>query len=51
MFRFAKSDVLIFGRYAVRQSVLLNQVQQHQIVRFLKPKGVEFLGLQTNQAK
>jgi hypothetical protein len=44
MFQFAKSDNPIFGRCAMWQSILLDQVQQNRIVRFLKPEGPEFLG-------
>jgi hypothetical protein len=51
MFRFAKLDSLVFGRCGVRQSVLLDQVQQNRAVWFLKPEGPEFLGLWMNQVK
>jgi hypothetical protein len=51
MFRFAKPDNPVFSGCTVRQSVLLNQVQQNQTVWFLKSEGPEFPELGTNQAK
>jgi hypothetical protein len=42
MFRFAKPDSPIFGRCAVQQSILLNQVQQNWMVQFLRSEGLEF---------
>jgi hypothetical protein len=40
-----KMDVPVFDRCAVQRSVLLNQVQENRMVRFLKPEGLEFPGL------
>jgi hypothetical protein len=51
MFCFAKSNSLVFSYCTVQESVMLNQIQQNQIVRFLKPEGPEFPGLQAKQAK
>jgi hypothetical protein len=51
MFWFAKSNSLVFSCCTVQESVMLNQIQQNQIVRFLKPEGPEFPGLQAKQAK
>jgi hypothetical protein len=51
MLRFAKPDSSVFSRCVVRQSVLLDQVQQNQTVQFLKSDGPKFPGLRTNQAK
>jgi hypothetical protein len=41
---FAKSDSSVFGRCTVRQSILLNEVQQNRMFWFLKPESLEFLG-------
>jgi hypothetical protein len=46
-----RSDVPVFGRCTVHQSILFDQVQQNWMVRFLKPEGTEFPGTQMNQAK
>jgi ribonuclease HI len=51
MFWFAKPDRPVFRRCAVRQSVLLNQVQQNRMVQFLKSEGPNFLRFWMNQAK
>jgi hypothetical protein len=40
-----------FQPCTVRQSVLLNQVQQNRTVQFLKSKGPKFPGLQAKQVK
>jgi hypothetical protein len=41
----------IFGRCAVRQFVLLDQVQQNRTVLFLKSEGPKFPRPRTNQAE
>jgi hypothetical protein len=46
-----KPDGLIFGRCTMQQSVLLDQVQQNRIVRFLKPEGPKIPGTRMRQAK
>jgi hypothetical protein len=51
MFQFAKSDSPVFGRCTMRQSVLLNHVQQNWMFWFLKPEGSRFPGCRTKQAK
>jgi hypothetical protein len=51
MFRFAKPDSPVFGRCTVRQSILLNQVQQNWMFQFLKQEGPEFPRSWTKQAK
>jgi hypothetical protein len=51
MFRSTKLDVPVFDRCVVRQSILLNQVQQNRMVRSLKLKGPEFLGHRMRLAK
>jgi hypothetical protein len=45
MVRFTKLDVPVFSQCAVRQSIMVNQVQQNRIVRFLKLEGLKFSGL------
>jgi hypothetical protein len=42
MLRFPKPDGAIFDRCRVLKSILLNRVQQNWMVRFQKPKGLEF---------
>jgi hypothetical protein len=49
MFQFAKPDSSVFGRCAVRQSVLLDQVQQNWMVQFLKSEGAKFPGFWMKQ--
>jgi hypothetical protein len=51
MFQFAKLASPIFGRCTMRQSVLLNQVQQNRMFQFLKLEGPELPGSRTKQAK
>jgi ribonuclease HI len=48
MFRFTKSDGPIFGRCAVQQSVVWDQVQKSRTVQFLKLEGPKILALRTN---
>jgi hypothetical protein len=51
MFRFAKPKSLVFSQCIVRESILLNQIQQKWTVLFLKPEGPEFPGLRMKQAR